>query len=252
MKEYPNFYENVKEALMRLRRTVVLYDGRPYVVLTITDHKGDGIFRIYLEPIGRSPDSSRGCPEPEQYPPEHPGTGPYMDIWMKDHPESGILRKQMNSPLFNKFRPYPLGMCNIKGSSAYYIERQPNRKTEQGLISSMLYETPVSTDVQAKKRIGTIDVYGPAFRDCVIGDYPSAKECLAGLSDPSILNDAVAFSREFAFARGPIGMIFLAYKHDIIGVLPRGDFGCVRIGRDFCHTKEVVAELGLFQDIDVR
>jgi hypothetical protein len=51
---------------------------------------------------------------------------------MAEHPAAGILRKQMNSPLFNKFRPYPLGMCNTKGQRAYYLERQPNRKTEQG------------------------------------------------------------------------------------------------------------------------
>lgn len=249
MKEHPNFYENVKEAMMRLRRTVVLYDGQPYVVLCITNHKPDGIFRIYLDPIGRDPTAKHMRPEPEQFPHEHPGLGPYLDTWMTEHPDNGIIRKQMNSPLFNKFRPYPLGMCNIKGSGCYYIERQPNRKTEQGLISSMLFETLISVAPQQQRRAGTVDVYGQAFRACIVGEHPSAMECIANLTDPEILNDAAAFNREFALVRGPIEMLFLAYKHDIIGVLPKNNLEYVRLGREFHHTKEVVAELGVFQNI---
>lgn len=236
---------------MRLRRTVVLYDGEPYCVICITNHKNDDIFRIYLDPIGKyyDPDNPRPRPEPEQFPPEHPGIGPYMDTWMTEHPDCGILRKQMNSPLFNKFRPYPLGMCNIKGSGTYYIERQPNRKTEQGLVSSMLFETQISTAPATTKRTGTVDVYGPGFRACVMAEHPSAAECLANLLDPDIVNSAAAFNRNFALVRGPIEMLFLAYKHDIIGVLPKNNFECVRLGREFHHTKEVVEGLNLFQTI---
>lgn len=249
MANHPNTFETVKEAMMRLRRTVVCYDGEPYVVLAITNHMSNGIFRIYLDPIGKDPNKMRQRPEPEGFPPEHPGLGPYMDTWIAEHPDSGIIRKEMNSPKFNKFRPYPLGMCNIKGSGTYYIERQPNRKTEQGLISSMLFETLISVAPQQAKRVGSVDIYGPAFRSCVLGDHPSAEECLANLSDPEILNDAAAFHREFALVRGPIGMLFLAYKHDIVGVLPNNGFDCIRLGREFTHTKEVVEKLGIFQTI---
>jgi hypothetical protein len=249
MATYPNTFETVKEAMMRLRRTVVVYDGEPYVVLCITNHKVDGVFRIYLQATGLDPNKPHPPrPEPEGFPPEHSGIGGYMDTWMEQHPDV-ILRKQMNSPLFNKFRPYPLGMCNIKGSGTYYIERQPNRKTEQGLISSMLNETQITAAPQQAKRVGSVDVYGVAFKSCIMGDHPSAAECLANLTDPDILNDAAAFSREFALVRGPIGMLFLAYKHDVVGVLPNNDFSCVRLGREFHHTKEVVEKLGLFSSI---
>jgi hypothetical protein len=252
MANHPNTFETVKEAMMRLRRTVVVYDGEPYIVLQITNHKPNGIFRIYLEPTGRDPNNRRARPEPEQFPPEHSGIGPYMDQWMTEHPDSGVIRKEMNSPLFNKFRPYPLGMCNIKGSGTYYIERQPNRKTEQGLISSMLYETPISTSpARVNRHGGTIDVYGTAFRDCVMGKYPTAAECLSNLLDPDVTNDAAAFSREFALVRGPIDILFVAYKHDIIGMLPTNDFSCIRLGREFHHTKEVVEALGVFQSIQM-
>jgi hypothetical protein len=49
MQEHVNFYENIKEARMRLKGTIVLYEGIPYRVLAIADHKGP-VFRIYLNP----------------------------------------------------------------------------------------------------------------------------------------------------------------------------------------------------------
>lgn len=250
-KELPNVYENVKEAMLRLRRTVVVYDGEPYVVLAITNHKADGIFRIYLDPTAKSSEQiSVGRPEPEQYPAEHPGLGDYMDAWMTAHPNSGVIRKQMNSPLFNKFRPYPLGMCNTKGGGCYYVERQPNRRTEQGLLSSMLQETPINlAPSQPPRTRVNVDVYGKAFKDCIMGQYPSAQEVLTNLNDPDVVNDAAAFDRHFALVRGPLNMLFLAYKSDIIGVLPKGNFDMVRLGREFQHCKEVVENLGLFSAI---
>jgi hypothetical protein len=250
-KELPNVYENVKEAMLRLKRTVVCYDGEPYVVVAITNHKADGIFRIYLDPLAKTSEQmSHGRPEPEQFPPEHSGLGAYMDEWMAVHPQAGILRKQMNSPLFNRFRPYPLGMCNTKGGGTYYIERQPNRRTEQGLLSAMLQETPINVSPTSIPRGRmSVDIYGAAFKDCVMGKYPSAQECLVNLLDPEVVNEAAAFHREFALVRGPLSMLFLAYKHDIVGVLPKNDFSMVRLGRDHHHCKEVIENLGVFSAI---
>jgi hypothetical protein len=250
MKEHPNFYENVKEAMLRLRRTVVMYDGEPYVVFCITDHKSNGIFRIYLDPTGQDPNVLRKLPDITDFPPEHPDIGGYIDTFMAQNPDTKLIRKEMNSPLFNKFRPYPLGMCNIKGGGVYYVERQPNRKTEQGLVSSMLYDTPITTSPSSQpRRTGAIDVYGMPFRDCCLGNYPTAAECLSNLLDPDVTNEGVAFHREFALVRGPVDMIFVAYKHDIVGVLPKNDFSCVRLGREFRHTKEVFENLRLFSNI---
>jgi hypothetical protein len=161
----------------------------------------------------------------------------------------------MNSPLFNKFRPFPLGMCNVPGEGVFYIERQPNRKTEQGIISSMLDETLITTAPPmgklSKSRYvgGAVSCYGSAFRACVMAEHPTAEECLVNLLDPEIVNTAAAFHRHFALARGPLNMLFLAYKTDIVGILPRNDFSQVRIGKDFRHTREVIEELKLFQSI---
>lgn len=250
MTPHINFYENLKEALARLRGTIVVYDGVPYYVSTITNHKPDTIFRVYLSPLGMREEPGSHVPHPEldQYPPEHPAIGPYMDKFIIDFPKAGILRKRMNSPLFNRFRPYPLGMCNI-GKRTCYIERQPNRKMEQGLIRSMLNETMISTSPEQQGAMKSIDIMSKAFKTCVVGDHPSAHTVLAALKDPSIENESVAFHRDFALVRGPISMLFLAYKSDVVGVLPNDDFSLVRLGADFRHVKEAVASLNLFTSI---
>lgn len=262
MKEHLNFYECLKEANDRLRGTIVMYNDMPFYVLAITDHKGDGVFRIYLDPIGIDP-SERHSPNLGDYSPGSPNLGVFMDDWIEKFPKSGILRKQMNSPHFNKYRPFPLGMCNyttigfnnkIQWSGTYYLERQPARPSmSQGLTRNMICEHLVSASPRRdnpKDRLGTqIDVMSPAFLSCVKADHPSAKECLENLLDPDIENEAVAFHRDFALIRGPIDMIFLGYKADVIGVLPKNNFEYLRIGRKFRQCKEVVEELGLFANV---
>jgi hypothetical protein len=86
--------------------------------------------------------------------------GAYLDQWIKDNPSGGLRRKQMNSPKFNKFRPFELGMY-WAGTKVYYVERQPTRRTEQGLTPNMLVTTRVSAG-KSEGDIGpNIDVFGP-------------------------------------------------------------------------------------------
>lgn len=252
MKDHVNFYENLKEAQMRLRGTVVLYDGEPYYVMCITNHKPDGIFRIYLEPIGQDPNKLIKKPDPYNYSLDDPGCGVMMDAWLDANTSSPIIRKMMNSKLFNNYRPFPLGMCNY-GKSTYYIERQPQRKTEQGLIASMLQETCITagkTEVSPmKKAYQNVTITSAEFRSCILAIHPTAQATLTALRDPTVDNESVAFHREFALVRGPIDMLFLAYKSDVIGVMPTGDFTQLRLGAGFQHTREVVQNLKLFTQI---
>lgn len=250
MADYVNFYENIQEASMRLKNTVVLYDGLPYYVLNICDHKSDGIFRVYLEPIG-DPDkmevNSMSNPPPfNAYPPEGSSQGKMMDDWMKANPNSRLLRKQMNSPLFNKFRPFPLGMCNVDGLLAY-IERQPTRKVEQGLTQQMLMSHQIRFG--ANKNMLTVNLLSDSLKATILGDYPDPSLCLEAMKDPSISNEGVGFHREFALVRGPIDMIFLAYKTDIVGVLTEGTFARLKLSKKFIHAKEAISTLHLFKDI---
>lgn len=254
MADYPNFYENHEEALRRLNNTVITYDGEPYYVVAITDNP-DGIFRMYLYPLGIVSRQFPLLPPISGIPANHAGMAKVIDDWMatKEGENSGMIRKMMNSPKFNKFRPFPLGMYN-DSNRCCYIERQPNRKVEQGLIKSMLDVNLVTAGRADDTFYGrdSIDFFSPSFRACAMNQHPSAKTCLDNLLNPTIKNEAAGFCRTFAFVRGPIGMMFLAYKADIVGVLPNNDFSKVKIGRDFSYVKEAVEELKLFNDIVVE
>jgi hypothetical protein len=248
--QHPNFYESLDEAIIRLLRTVVLYDGEPFYVLALANHMTDNIIRIYLDPIGVK-EKRRSLPELDNYQPNSASVGPLLDAYMETEAgkKAGLLRKQLNSPLFQKFRPFPLGMCNTK-TGAVYLERQPQRQTQQGLMRNMVLEHRISLDNSSSKGYGpNVSLFGEEFKACVMGDYPSPQTVFKALLDPSVANNSLGFHRHFALVRGPIDMLFLAYKQDVVGVLPVGDFSMLRLGRKFQHVREAVFELGLFSSI---
>lgn len=246
MATHTNFYESLPEAQMRLRGSIILYDGLPYYVWAVTDHMGDGAFRVYMSEIEKVSSVPGSNPVSYGHPPHTPNLGQMMDEWMEQN-KGHMIRKKMNSPLFNKFRPFPLGMMN-QDTNAIYVSRQPARpKTEQGLTPQMLFT--VKTTLGLKPAGNHVDVYSESFRDCILGNYPAPKTVLDGLKNPKYVNESVAFHREFALVRGPIDLIFLAYREDIIGVLPNADFSRVKIGKEFPHTREVTEELNLFATV---
>lgn len=235
---------------MRLLNTIVTYDGDPFFVIAITNHKPDGIFRMYLDPIpvsGKMNIQMVGDARPpyDQYEKMSPELGVAMDGWLKTHPDSGIQRKMMNSPKFNRFRPFQMGMYNAKGSTTY-LARHPTRNVEQGFTKKALMVKPVSLHPEIG---GQVDIYSPAFRACVRADFPHPKECLERMIDPEISNKAVGFHRDFALLRGPLDTLFLSYRGETIGFLPDNDFKTVRLGRDFQHTREACGDLSLFDKI---
>lgn len=251
--QHVNFYENLKEAQMRLRSTYVMYDREPYHVVAITNHRPGGVFSIYLDPLDYEGTAAveRSFPNVDSYNQESNDLGKYLDDWMEVpavKKYSRMIRKNMDSTYFNKFRPFPLGMCNFKGRVSY-LERSPQRHREQGLTRAMVVEHVVSADPGPKTGRVSVEMHSKGFRDCVVADHPSFSDCLKNLQDPEIENVAAAFDRNFALVRGPCDIIFLAYKQDIIGVLPNGDQSVVRLAKAFTHTREVVESIGLFQSI---
>lgn len=253
MKEYPNFYETLKEAKMRLEHTIVLYDGVPHYIWCITNHKPDGIFRVYMEPLnnenGNAVNRIGGVPY------DHPDDirGDNMDKWMEKHSDGGIIRKMMNSPMFNKFRPFELGMCNYRGN-AVYVQRQPRRETNQGLTEGMLHCTPIELVPSAPgaRRIGpSVPSFGPQIHNCIMGVYPTIQECLVNLADPKCANNSVAFHRQFAILRGPLLTLYLSYKGQLIGFIPGSDTSVVRLDKEFAYVKEVVEATKVFDKIEL-
>jgi hypothetical protein len=79
--------------------------------------------------------------------------------------------------------------------------------------------------------------------------YPSIDTCLSKMTDPKIANEAAAFHRYFALVRGPIGMLFLSYKGDIVGVLDNKNLSSVTVDREYKYTREVISDLQMFSNI---
>lgn len=246
-KHYKNFYETTKEANMRLRGTIILYDGIPYYVLGVSDHKSDGIFRIYLD---NATDLAMykydGIPQISNQ--DYNAWGVRMDKFMETTPQANILRKQMNSPLFNRFRPFPLGMVNIEGTVAY-TQRHPTRRTEQGLTDTMLVSSRLSLSGSRGDGGIRIPIFSKELMACIVGQYPSYVEVIENLYDPAVTNLGAAFHRDFAVLRGPLNVMFLAYKNDVIGVIDSNNIHSVRLDKKFVYCKEVVESLNLFSNI---
>ena len=245
-----NFYENLKEANMRLRGTIVLYDNIPCYVHGITNHKDDGIFRVYCEPIGNPQGMSlQNAPESIPFsliPFESADCGKAMDLWLEKYPQYGIMRKHMNSPAFNKFRPFPLGMINWKGR-VYHLERQPVRQTFQGLSANMLSAYVINSRPE-KTSAGGVSITSDMFRDMIMGVYPSKEEVLQKFEDENVTNEAIAFHRLCAIVKGPVGTRFLAYKNDVVGFLPNKDFTCLLLDKKFKFLKEAIDDLKIFDN----
>lgn len=243
---YPNFYESIAEAHIRLLRTVVVYEGEPYKVLAVTDHKKDGIFRIYLWPTGEGRNYD-AYPAVDDFNPTNVELGAYLDKFIESKPDTKLVRKYMSAAGFNKFRPFPLGMVNY-ADHAYYVERKPVRRTEQGLSPAMLREVKLQPVIQLGMR-NEIGTESAAMRDCILGKYPTPQEVIANLNNPACRNISVAFNRQCAVVRGPLETLYLAYKGEVVGLLLYNTLEQVVLGKPYRHLKEVVAELGLFASV---
>lgn len=253
MATYTNFFETLEEAQRRLCGTVVMYDKEPYVVLAICNHKPDGIFRVYLLPLTyKDPmpsavyDFGRGDPRQAEE----------LDKYIKEKGDSCVLlRKQMNSPAFNKFRPFPLGMMNY-GNKVWYLERTPTRSVLQGLSrnSVIAHKVVLSPDLlndPARGRGWSNGLQSEEVRACITADHPTLEQTLRELQDPEVKNEAAAFHRHFAVLRGPVDTFFLAYKTEVIGRIDCANTS-VTLGRKYRHFKEVVEEANAFKSVNLQ
>jgi hypothetical protein len=245
----PNFYENLAEAKMRLEGTIVLYDGSPFHVLRVLDGWADEIFRVMLVPIYHENIYAmmEVCSE---------NSDPYVKDYLATYIKSGeVLRKHMNSPLFNRFKPFPLGMLNNSASmSAFYLQRCPARIKEQGLLANMVNATSfadVTNPCTDRFRNFVASMNTKAFENTVCNVYPTLGECAEALSSDLYQNTSAAFCRDMALVVGPMRLLLLAYHSDIVGFYDPV-VGEVKLCKSFAYLQEVIYETSFFKRVGVE
>lgn len=246
-KKYPNFYESIKEARMRIEGTIVLYDEIPFYILRVFEHS-DGIFRVYMEELSQDMSINGNNPPPVNVHPDNSICVDETEKWMKKWPNK-IVRKMMNSPKFNMFRPFSLGYCHV-GDKLIYLQRQPLRRTEQGLSSSMIIEYLVNfSGADLPKPSRTLHFPSQPIREAIIGKYPTLQECVSNLMDPQVTNKGAAFHRDFAILRGPIETLFLIYQESVVGFIENHESLSVKLSKKYVHLREKLQELGQFRRV---
>lgn len=252
MANYPNFFENHEEAHRRLYNTVVTYDGEPYYVNFIAPHS-DGIFRVYLSKICNEAVSTAGPDWGTVAGVSAAAAIKYLDEFMAKS-KYPMIRKMMNSPKFNRFRPFPLGMLNTHNDSetggVFYLERTPERRTTQGLSTNSIIVHRVNLGRGSRKQVlMPVRMFSDDFRDCIMASHPSFQEVVENLRDPEVVNEGAAFARDFAVVRGPLDLLFLCHKTKTVGLIEGDKTFRLRLDKTCKHLTEAAQELGVFYSV---
>lgn len=231
---FPNVFETLDDAQRRLSNGIVKYgDNEFYYVNEVRSVTKDSIYRLYLTTL---PSDRLRYDDRPNLPEDHED---FMEVV-----GGKFIRKKIDSPKFNKFRPFPLGMVNYEGNVAY-VTRVPTRHTQQSLSSNMCSQVLINMATNGDTPHSALRVYfgGVEFTEMLKGVYPSFRECITNLSDPDCNNSAAAFNREYAIVRGPVGVLFIANKDGPFGIVK--DISSVQISSNKKHLKESLESLGL-------
>lgn len=205
-------YENLEDARMRLRGTVVLYSGEPFYVRDVQrpQTKEDGIFRVIgnLLPLtGRE-----GFEE-----------------------AAGVEMKKFISSKNFDIGAFRMGYVNSP-NGAFYCSRLPNRQQKQGLSGDTFSgktnkgkPVPFTTFTTTKEVINMVK-----------NDYPSFEVAKRAL----VKVPAVAFSRDFCLEKDEIleELQHLYHKGTKVGAILGGN---LVLGKKFTCLKESLEELGV-------
>lgn len=129
-------YESAEDARLRLKGTIVKYDGAPHYITDVRSEL-DGPFRIHCSPL------------------------PYKG-------DAGV-RKYISSKKFD-IEPFALGYMNNSERDASYLSRAPARQQRQGLSSENLKGCPLPLTVAMQHDcfVDMINGKYPAFAEAVV------------------------------------------------------------------------------------
>lgn len=211
-------YESVEDASMRLRNSVVLYDGVPHMVEAVEAAPAEDakeIFRIRCYPLPR-------------------GTGP-------------SIRKYISSKLFD-LGAFPMGFINTE-QGAVFCSRAPARQQSQGLTSKNFISemVPAFNEVAIygapKKKGMNFDAFCESKELPLMlrNDYiPFAEAC--NVAQDKLIS--TAFSRELAVVpdRDLPFLLYLYHKTIKVGIV---NDRVVTLGPKRKCLKELLGEKGV-------
>ena len=118
---------------------------------------------------------------------------------------------------------------------------------QQGLTDPMVRQWCFTPDDEMRINFTSDEMY-----DMLVGNYPTAEESLEALLDPECGNTGAAFHRDFALHKSAGDFLFLAYKQDVVGIMPEGNFDKLVLSTTYQYTKEVIEEAGFFQSVEFK
>ena len=220
--DYPNFYQNLEEVNFRLVDTVVLYDDDPAYIHRASEHR-DGTIRLHISILPNQIGVRRDRDED--------------DVDDEDEmDEPNTVRKLITSPKFKMFRPFKMGFMNdfSLDPNAKYTTRLPARRSKQGLFGESFASTSLKDDPRGVPKENFRTVIGRVpFAEMVKGQYPELIEVLDTLHEDT----SIAVDREFAIKRDRLGLDYLYFKTDKVGLVRRGE---VLLGNRFGYLREAI------------
>ena len=197
-------YTTREEARNRLAGTIVAYDGQPLKVLDVGGRDGAGVTLSCL-------------------------------LWPFDG-NTAPVAYNVNDPLFVGFRTPTLGFANYfeRGAAhAVWCHRVPARRMQQGLVNGNF--NAVSLGVRAMKYGLDQIASSEAFREMLVGEYPSFDTAMATL----VPDSSIAVAREFALLMSPEGYVTIYHRRDPLGLVMGG---VIFLREDRQYAREMLVE----------
>lgn len=193
------FWTDAGQAQERINHCVILYDDTPFYVESIDGGYDDGVPRAMLSSCGN-----------------------YTN-------KSNLVRKQLNSPKFKKFRELPrIGWTNLVDHAKYgvvFLSRVNTRTRVHGLSTNNVMAKYVTASDGNDPAIVTAPInFGHVrtdrgFVDAHRGKFPSLDKILANIQE----NSGIAFSTKFCVIRDYNGLRWLYRNTDKVGIFTGAD-----------------------------
>lgn len=218
-------YDSIEETSSRLASTVVMYDGAPVLVDSVSyDTDRHGSIRSH-------------------------------EIALRVHRIGGVRKPKTKQILLRdnklEYMRIPLGYINWQ-IRAIYLSRKPSRTYKQGLYSENVH---ISSDLGVQQSlshsrpqfIGTTPDWTqvmrtPGFRSMMANNYPTCRAALKKLQGTKS-KESLAFGRKLCLLKDPIGLVYVLYKGERIGWA--GDDGMFILGQKYEYLTEVLESNGV-------